>query len=386
MASWRLVASLAGDGHAQDGFEDAVTMARQSGDRRILAAVRAEQAHAWSGTVLGRPAGPGGMLATTAELDRLAAGLGDDEMAYQASLAYGEALLTAGDVAGVDRLIQRDERLAREHGVAYRGWVPLVQRSARAVMGGDFVQGERIAERALAVGLGPLGEAAVVTHAAQMVLLRWLQGRPSEVEAALDAAVERSSPQLGWSRLHLLAQVGHGRQAQVRRDLDAAVASGFAGRSSATDVVALVGACALLGDEDAASRLYELLRSWSGWHIVAGHHYLGAADHHLGILAATAGRWRDAERHLSRALVSHRRLRARPWFALTADAFAGMLRCRGEPHDQHRAGQFEGTALALAAAHGMTLPAWASAGLGPRARPVRSSSAGERSGFIPFGG
>ena len=92
------------------------------------------------------------------------------------------------------------------------------------------------------------------------------------------------------------------------------------GRPSITELVAAVAACGQLGDGDAAGRLWPLLDPWAGHHLTAGHTYLGAADHHLGILAATAGRWREGQRHFQAALAAHERLGARPWQALTAQA------------------------------------------------------------------
>ena len=56
----------------------------------------------------------------------------------------------------------------------------------------------------------------------------------------------------------------------------------------------MTGVCAQLGDGDAAGRLSERLAPWAGHHLAASHLYLGAADHHLGILNAVAGRGRTA--------------------------------------------------------------------------------------------
>jgi DNA-binding SARP family transcriptional activator len=352
-----------------DGFEVAAAAARRAGDGAALAAVLVEQAFTWNGIVLGRPGGPREMLAAGAELDRLATRLGNDELAFHAGVAYGEALLGAGDVAGVDRLVERQERLAQERGVDGRGWVPMVQRAGRSIMSGEFDFGEQLTERSLASGRRFLGEAALMTYLAQMGFLRWLQGRPDQVKAVLDEAGAGSMGRLDWTSLHLLASVGQGRRGAARHLLDAAVSKGFDGRVSAADLVALVGACTLLGAEDTAWELYLRLLPWSGWHLTAGPIYLGAADHHLGVLAAVSGRWDDAERRLKRAVNSHRRLKARPWFALTVDAFAGMLAGRGRPGDRRRAALFAATAKALSDSLGMNLPTSAHARPAHRASP-----------------
>jgi hypothetical protein len=62
--------------------------------------------------------------------------------------------------------------------------------------------------------------------------------------------------------------------------------------------------------------------------------FAGAASFHLGRLAATAGDWADAERHLQAALRHHTVLRARPWVALTQRALADVLEARGRTSDR----------------------------------------------------
>jgi hypothetical protein len=62
--------------------------------------------------------------------------------------------------------------------------------------------------------------------------------------------------------------------------------------------------------------------------------FAGAASFHLGRLAAAAGDWADAERHLQAALRHHTVLRARPWVALTQRALADVLEARGRTSDR----------------------------------------------------
>jgi hypothetical protein len=62
--------------------------------------------------------------------------------------------------------------------------------------------------------------------------------------------------------------------------------------------------------------------------------FTGAATFHMGRLAAVAGDWADAERHLLSALRLHGAWRARPWVALTQSALADVLDARGRPSDR----------------------------------------------------
>jgi DNA-binding SARP family transcriptional activator len=62
--------------------------------------------------------------------------------------------------------------------------------------------------------------------------------------------------------------------------------------------------------------------------------FVGAASFHLGRLAAAAGEWAEAERHLQSALRVHNAWGARPWVALTKAALADVLDARARPIDR----------------------------------------------------
>jgi len=367
LGGWLLVSAGRGSADTPEPplFEQAETLARRLGESRTLALVLADRVTALAGVVLGRPGGPGEAVKASAELAGVAARLGDAGLQLASILPRAEALLAAGDLDGLDRLVEAQERAVAQRPVPFQGWLSLVLRAMRATMGGDFVAGERLAEQALAYGWDHLDEAVADTHGAQLVLMRWLQGRPDDVRALLERLARRPLGR-GWRPLLPLASVGQRREAEARRDLDAAAADGFAGWRSGVEVVALVGACALLGDAGAAATLYQRLQPYGGWHLGAGPMvYLGAGDHHLGVLAATAGRWNDAERHLQTAMAVHRRLGARPWLALTRQAYAGMLRGRGRHDDHHRAEAFDRATREVAGLLGMGLPGWGREALGP---------------------
>jgi hypothetical protein len=216
------------------------------------------------------------------------------------------------------------------------------------VVRGRFTDGERLLQDALAAGRDALGAAATSAFGAQLVVLRWLQGRPAEVESILEPLAAHPPPAgQAWAGLLPLAYAGQGRDADARRQLDAAMAAdppaaGLAG------LVALARACAQVGDAGAAGRLSAALGPWAGHHLAAGPVYLGSADHHLAVLAATGGRWKDSVRHFRVALAAYAAAGARPWQAGTCQAYAAMLRARGDPNDFERALTYEGTAQAMA--------------------------------------
>ncbi|MFL6218860.1 MAG: hypothetical protein ACJ742_09990 [Actinomycetes bacterium] len=156
LARWRAAGSRLG-AEEQDrppGFAEAVAMARRLGDPRALVAVLADQENAWHGAL--RPDGPGAAVAASAELDRLAADLDDEDLAYQASRARAGALLTAGDLDGVERLAEGEARLA-ETGAPHHRWLALRLRASTAMLRGNFADSERLAGVAFDLGRRHLG-------------------------------------------------------------------------------------------------------------------------------------------------------------------------------------------------------------------------------------
>ncbi len=98
--------------------------------------------------------------------------------------------------------------------------------------------------------------------------------------------------------------------------------------------IAALAACDR-ADPVAATEVRALLAPYAD--LVCGMGYrtfVGAATFHLGRLAAVAGDWADAERHLLAALRLHSAWGGRPWVALTNDALADVLEARGRPSDR----------------------------------------------------
>jgi DNA-binding CsgD family transcriptional regulator len=78
----------------------------------------------------------------------------------------------------------------------------------------------------------------------------------------------------------------------------------------------------------------------------------GAADRHLGMLAATLGEWERAESHFERAMDLNREMGARTWLAHTAYEYGRMLLRRGRG-ERDRAAELLAEADLLAERIGM---------------------------------
>ena len=99
----------------------------------------------------------------------------------------------------------------------------------------------------------------------------------------------------------------------------------------------LVEVCASLGDIDRGDVLYRLLSPYAGFAVVAEVSCFGAASRYLGQLAATMGRWQEAESQFDQALAMNARMGAKPWLAHTQFQYAHMLLERCTAGDIERA-------------------------------------------------
>ena len=200
---------------------------------------------------------------------------------------------------------------------------------------------------------------------AQLVTIRWYQGRLSELLPALRD--REHSPDL--SAVDNSAVAALGVAAAQGGDLRTAASS--LGVLCGSDLVGLprssswlgtmngiVETAALLGDADVSIRAYELLRPYAGLPMVGslGITCFGSVQHALGVASLTSGHLDQAIDHL-RAAVQHN-LALAHWPAVVASRgrLAQAYQRRGRPGDAEAArGELE-TAASEAAALGLPLP------------------------------
>jgi DNA-binding CsgD family transcriptional regulator len=117
----------------------------------------------------------------------------------------------------------------------------------------------------------------------------------------------------------------------------------------------LAEVCAFLGDAHRAATLYHFLTPHDGYNLLVGPTAacFGAASRYLGLLAATMGRWQEAQQHFEDALAVNARMGAKPWLAHTPYAYAAMLPARGQAGDHERAMSLLDAAVVLSRELGM---------------------------------
>src|SRR5438445_622647 len=307
--------------------EEAVRLARQLGDPRLLAAVlRARWIALW------RPEGAAERLAIADEILHLGERTGDRELALLGHRFRIVGFLEHGDVVATDREIEAWAQIAGELRKPLTLTVLAVWRATRAIMDGRFADGEEQAQRAVELGQREPDVQPILRHEIQTFLLHFHKG-------CLDQLVGRPQPRTGvpatmfqrCARAFVWSETG--RQAEARRELSALAKEGFPLPRDGAWVVSmslLSAVAAELNDRTSAAQLYELLMPYAGRVriLAAGLACWGSVSYHLGLLASTLGRVADAIRHYEDAATVHERMGARPFLAWTQLAHARLLLTR----------------------------------------------------------
>ncbi len=197
----------------------------------------------------------------------------------------------------------------------------------------------------------------------QRLPMRWLRGGMQHGRGLVDA-LYASQPDYHVSQaLQALLDASAGDLDAVRRVRDEgklrqldALQPGFLWLPA---VVATAVAAQALDDGPWADHVYDVLFPHGYRHCVMGYTaYLGHGRHHLGVLAATAGRLDSAADHLAAALDEHEAVGARPFAALSAHELSRVLARRDGPGDAERAGELTVRRDAAMAEFGLGGPAF----------------------------
>jgi DNA-binding CsgD family transcriptional regulator len=192
-----------------------------------------------------------------------------------------------------------------------------------------------------------------------LLVIRWLQGRTDELRPLIASSRQNEPGVALWSAVLAFIDAESGRSSEARKEFESLAADRFAAiPQEDTRLVVLVLAsmvCASLGDGIRAEQLYEMLLPYEGRNIVVaeGVACVGAASYYLGILAASARRPDDAERHLSDAIALNSSTGGRPWLAQSHFELAQLLMGRRRPGDRSAAREHIRTALGIARDAGM---------------------------------
>lgn len=288
------------------------------------------------------------------EMLATASTLGDDEQWCLAFALRQAELLRQGDLMRADVGAAALSNAARGAGGRVYAETLAAWTATRAFIDGRFEEALPGAWRFLEATRKVFPEAVALFLPGAVTMLREV-GRLDEVEP-LAARCAEAYPWLIVSRV-ALAQIrlARGDIESARMMLRAQLAQGFADLTDNLFLPAYAAALAELtvelGDSAHADELYDVLLPHEPCNIVPGPFaFAGPAARYLGMLAATRGKFEDAEKHFRKALLLSSRTAARPWIAYTEVDYAGMLLERDGTGDRELATRFIDSALNLARA------------------------------------
>ncbi len=301
----RLLANLAAeltwapDGEARFAMcEEALELARRSGDRRLVAeTVRLTL------TALDVPEALLQREALASELDELAGALDDPSLAFRAAIERVAIEHERGDRARHDEWLD----VARQRAAVLRRprswWRVLVAESRRSFLVGDLARAQDQGREALAFSpADPL--AGSVSMGIDLAIAR-LQGGLAERVPDLEQQLG-SVPLADQLRLaRLLADAG--RLDLAHAIYAACAAAGFElPRDPATgaSLVTIAYLCALLGDAANAAFLVDRLEPYAD-RMFVGVEPLPVGAHYLAMLSATSGQVTEAQTWFERAVTFH---------------------------------------------------------------------------------
>jgi DNA-binding CsgD family transcriptional regulator len=303
------------------------------------------------------PEGAEERLRSMTEVIRIAVKSGDRELELQGHYWGAIDALELGDVARLDASTAAVERLAGEVRHPTYSWWAVMRKPMRAMLDGSFGAAEQLAADALTVGLPIKQENAIQAYGAQLLLLRWEQGRLDELRAVIAENSRRFPGSPVWRCALAFTEAGLGNLDAAAVLLRELLASG--GADLPPDFLWLVSVAQLAEvacrceDAVAAGVVEGLLEPFAGRWVTVGPAVacFGPVSRLLAMLAITR---RDWDRALSRgadALRESEDFASRPWFARAQVVLARLHQARGLPGDRERALELaevvEGTAGAL---------------------------------------
>jgi AAA ATPase domain len=315
--------------------EEAIAMARRVGDAEAL--LTGLHSRHWALTGPGRARE---RLAHTEEMLRVSKESLKPETEFLAHDARLHCYLELCDRWGSETEIQATTAITEQIRQPFHRWHTVRLRILGPTLDGRFADAERLSQEAAELARMLQSEyASYVSRYAQMLGIRWAQGRLRELWPEIQDHGERFPWVPRWRDALAAAELGDGEGA--RRELERHAVRDFAelrrDGNWTVHMCCLADACVLVGDERHALRLYDLLLPYEGDNAVTySKEPFGPVALRLGKLAALLERWEASDRHFATALSRCEQLCARAIRARVLLEHAQALAARGERSDPER--------------------------------------------------
>jgi tetratricopeptide (TPR) repeat protein len=244
-------------------------------------------------------------------------------------------LFELGQIREADIALSAHSSLADQSGDPFERWANLVWRAARALMEGRFDDAVQYSRRALGLaqevpGLHATDHYAPITFAGQTILIDETRDG-SLPDPDVIAHFRSRYPEISaWRVAFLSGLTRSGAKDAVRHELDSLGRRDFADFDRNGTWLASMSyvseAIELIGDSHRAQLVYLLLAPFHDRNVTVSHiASRGSASRWLGLLAATMGRWPDAEAHFQSALAMNQQMGARALVANTRHDYGRLL-------------------------------------------------------------
>jgi len=210
-------------------------------------------------------------------------------------------------------------------------------RSMRAMLDGRLDDAEKLIDENLAITARWSAEEALRTYSAQLLALRWDQGRMGELEEPARRGLATEALVYPWRTALTLILASSGKTDEAREQLDLLMDDGYIDRFPNLGwlfyVAARAEAVCLLEDEKRALLLAEKLLPFVDVNILFFTRlvFAGPVAYHAGSLLTIAHRHDEAEPLLADAIARCRRLGARGYLYRAQTRLGACLLHKGEP-------------------------------------------------------
>ena len=336
----RLAAEAVYEGEPVEAVLDALAQARELDDDRVLAEALSLTHHA-----LLAPEHTTARLSLAKDQITAASAAGDGILALFGLLWRTADLYLLGD-PDADRSLTELRQRSDALGVATTGYIVACMDVMRLIRAGRLDEAEAAAEPCLRLGL-EVGDAdATGYYGAQLLAIRWAQGRDAELAdlvADTVASATLAVVEYGFRASVVMVLARGGRLTEARAALAPLREGKLAALPrSSTWLAAMAGlaeAARLLQDPGLAEEVAELLAPFADLPVMPSLAVscFGSAARALGLAALTIGDPDAAVAHLEHAVRDNQRLRHRPATAMSEAELATALVVRGGPGDLARA-------------------------------------------------
>ena len=260
---------------------------------------------------------------------------GDPQLLMLNRLLLGAAELESGDMAAAAFEADAFRALAEATKQPQALWIVQAHRARALLMDGRLEEVEALSGECFQVGQRVRDHNALLTFGVHLTLVRIEQGRAQEILDAVRDYAARYPLIFGWRVLYAYALWCAGNKSAAEVEYRSLKARGFALPDDLNWMVSMAWLAELahwFDDREAAELLYERLAPYAERLVVVGYGIgcLGSVHRHLGLLASTHGRAREARQHLEAAAETNRRASATLPLARTLHDYGVLLSKEGD--------------------------------------------------------